>query len=582
MIRFEKEYLPDKPIFLGTTQHALRLDSDVNILVGFKFNDEIRQVHNVKVKSYQLGKLPKLGAALPIGEITGTALSGYKAELIQNYDDSFEENFENDFSRLVDIKNISNYQILKGNDDMTDLTKSPDLTSQNIARLREIFGLSQLEFANKVGVGKRTIQYIENGKQKISKNVNISYLNKSDYIISMLLPNITQKYKNIKTNLLPIFFEDVEWEKVLDKDQINKLIERIIINSDYIFLGNVLSKINVKNLNINSDINPLWKHIKDEKILETLINNGVDVDLKKLYIELKSKINNMYSERQLINWLDNNIKESEKNYVKGVIDNNFNKNKLNDLYYKIKSSSFYSDIINEIKTYENWKDIVFEGNKNIFMAIAHYQPKTLNYFKEKKYFQEKLKNRDDQGYTVLDYYLRSSSDKGFCSVSMFNWLLKNDDITLNKEMFLDIKANLRHEILPLVRKYSLQILIGENIDDFYLKVMDMLNNNNLNNLTNLAKNMFYLYENIYANEIEKLPKPMIGFLLIFNKIFESEEQNIQYRDFLLNLRPELINNYHYSEHIKNKIGEDNYILMEKNTLKNVAHKNTSLVTKKRL
>ena len=165
---------------------------------------------------------------------------------------------------------------------------------------------------------------------------------------------------------------------------------------------------------------------------------------------------------------------------------------------------------------------------------------------------------------------------------MFNWLLKNDDITLNKEMFLDIKANLRHEILPLVRKYSLQILIGENIDDFYLKVMDMLNNNNLNNLTNLAKNMFYLYENTYANEIEKLPKPMVGFLLIFNKIFESEEQNIQYRDFLLNLRPELINNYHYSEHIKNRIGEDNYMLMEKNTLKTLAHKNTSLTTKKRL
>lgn len=52
-------------------------------------------------------------------------------------------------------------------------------------------------------------------KEKISKNVNISYLNKSDYIISMLLPNITQKYKNVKTNLLPIFFEDIEWERAL-------------------------------------------------------------------------------------------------------------------------------------------------------------------------------------------------------------------------------------------------------------------------------------------------------------------------------------------------------------------------------
>lgn len=202
-------------------------------------------------------------------------------------------------------------------------------------------------------------------KEKISKNVNLSYLNKSDYIISMLLPNITQKYKNVKTNLLPIFFEDIEWERVLDKDQKNKLIERIIINSDYVFLGDVLSKINVKNLNINSDTNPLWKYIKDERILETLINNSVEVDLKKLYIELKSKTNNVYSERPLINWLENNIKESEKNNVKDVIDNNFHKNKLNDLYCKIKSNSFYSDIINEIKKYENWKDIVFEGNKNI-------------------------------------------------------------------------------------------------------------------------------------------------------------------------------------------------------------------------
>lgn len=415
-------------------------------------------------------------------------------------------------------------------------------------------------------------------KEKISTNVNISYLNQADYVISTLLPNITQKYKNIKTNLLPIFFEDVQWEKVLDKDQINKLIERIIINSDYVFLGNVLSKINVKNLNINSDINPLWKYIKDEKILETLINNGVVVDLKKLYIELKSKINNMYSEYSLINWLENNMKESEKNSVKDIIDNNFSRNKLNELYDYLTFNVDSSEAMIEIKKFSNWKNIVFDGNKNIFMIIAKYQCKLLNNLKGKQYFKNKLNEKDINDLSVLDYYLRSLEYANYCSSSTFLWLLDNCQIKYNKEAFLDIKPELTYLSNKLVEKHGINILIGESFEKFSYTTMSMLENNTYGRLQELAKNISYLD----IDKIKDLPKSIIGLFLIFNEVFRLDENNAKYKNALLMLRPELMENYSYSEGVKNIIGEENYMLMEQNTLKNLAHKNTSLVTKKRL
>lgn len=206
MIRFEKEYLPDKPIFLGTTQHALRLDSDVNILVGFKFNNEIRQVHTVKVKSYQLGKIPKIGATLPIDEITGTALSGYSAELYEHDTDSLEDDFESDFKQLVEIKNVGTFQILKGKSDMADLEKTPLMTANNIKYLREILGLSQKEFAEKLSITRQTVNRIENTEQNVSKN-----------FVSKLMagfPELKMKF-DIQFDWLSITFPDLIGEQVI-------------------------------------------------------------------------------------------------------------------------------------------------------------------------------------------------------------------------------------------------------------------------------------------------------------------------------------------------------------------------------
>lgn len=69
------------PIFLGTTQHSLRLSLEILIMVGMKLNDEIIETYNVTVSAIELGYLPSIGSEIAIDEITGSELSGFKAKL---------------------------------------------------------------------------------------------------------------------------------------------------------------------------------------------------------------------------------------------------------------------------------------------------------------------------------------------------------------------------------------------------------------------------------------------------------------------------------------------------------------------
>lgn len=72
MITINNEPTAYTPIFLGTTQHSLRLSLEILIMVGMKLNDEIIETYNVTVSAIELGQLPDIGSEIAIDEITGS------------------------------------------------------------------------------------------------------------------------------------------------------------------------------------------------------------------------------------------------------------------------------------------------------------------------------------------------------------------------------------------------------------------------------------------------------------------------------------------------------------------------------
>ncbi|MER2094548.1 MAG: transcriptional regulator, partial [Aerococcus urinaeequi] len=79
MITINNELKAYTPMFLGKTQHSLRLSLEILIMVGMKLNDEIVETYNVIVSAIELGHLPNIGSEIAIDEITGSELSGFKA-----------------------------------------------------------------------------------------------------------------------------------------------------------------------------------------------------------------------------------------------------------------------------------------------------------------------------------------------------------------------------------------------------------------------------------------------------------------------------------------------------------------------
>ncbi|WP_270747815.1 hypothetical protein [Leuconostoc lactis] len=125
MITINNEPKAYTPIFLGTTQHSLRLSLEILIMVGMKLNDEIIETYNVTVSAIELGQLPNIGSKIAIDEITGSELSGFKAKISQS-DAKIQNTVSTELENLIDLKNVGQYQLLKGLKDMTQ-----ELNDQN-------------------------------------------------------------------------------------------------------------------------------------------------------------------------------------------------------------------------------------------------------------------------------------------------------------------------------------------------------------------------------------------------------------------------------------------------------------------
>lgn len=108
-----------------------------------------------------------------------------------------------ELENLIDLKNVSQYQLLKGLKDMTQELNVPELSNNNLILMRQLLEVTQLELAKKIGVSERTVWGIENGTQKISdKFVDkflLVYLELAESIevqfdwVSLTFPDLTSK-----------------------------------------------------------------------------------------------------------------------------------------------------------------------------------------------------------------------------------------------------------------------------------------------------------------------------------------------------------------------------------------------------
>ncbi|MGO0154325.1 replication initiation factor domain-containing protein [Leuconostoc mesenteroides] len=168
MITINHEPKAYTPIFLGTTQHSIRLSLEIMIMIGMKWHDEIIETYNVTISAIDLGQLPNIGSEIPISEITGSELSGFKAKTRQS-DVRLQNKVSTELEQLVDLKNVGRYQLLKGKNTMTQELNVPELTNNNLILMRQLLDVTQEELAITMGINEKTIRHIENKEQGISE-----------------------------------------------------------------------------------------------------------------------------------------------------------------------------------------------------------------------------------------------------------------------------------------------------------------------------------------------------------------------------------------------------------------------------
>ena len=219
MITINNEPTAYTPIFLGTTQHSLRLSLEILIMVGMKLNDEIIETYNVTVSAIELGQLPDIGSEIAIDEITGSELSGFKAKLKQS-DAKIQNTASTELEKLVDLKNVGRYQLLKGQKNMTQELNVPTLTNNNLILMRQMLGVTQKELSVTMGINEKTIRRIENKEQGISER----FVNK----LLAVYPELAQIIE-VQFDWVSLTFPDLTSKQVIDdvlRLQDNLFLER--------------------------------------------------------------------------------------------------------------------------------------------------------------------------------------------------------------------------------------------------------------------------------------------------------------------------------------------------------------------
>ncbi|MFT9470107.1 replication initiation factor domain-containing protein [Leuconostoc pseudomesenteroides] len=205
MITINNEPKAYTPIFLGTTQHSLRLSLEILIMVGMKLNDEIIETYNVTVSAIELGQLPNIGSEIAIDEITGSELSCFKAKLKQS-DAKIQNTVSSELENLIELKNVGRYQLLKGKNNMTQELNVPTLTNNNLILMRQMLGVTQKELSVTMGINEKTIRRIENKEQDISER----FVNK----LLAVYPDLAQSIE-VQFDWVSLTFPDLTSKQVI-------------------------------------------------------------------------------------------------------------------------------------------------------------------------------------------------------------------------------------------------------------------------------------------------------------------------------------------------------------------------------
>ena len=176
-------------------------------MICMKLNDNMIATYNVTVSAIELGKLPNIGSEMMIDEITGSELAGFKAKM-RRIDTPIKNAVATELEKLIDLKNVGQYQLLKGQKTMTQALNTPTLTKNHVILIRQLLGVTQSELANKMGVSPRTLWGIENGDQKIS-----------DRLINRLLavyPDLAQSIE-VQFDWVSLTFPDLTSKQVINE-----------------------------------------------------------------------------------------------------------------------------------------------------------------------------------------------------------------------------------------------------------------------------------------------------------------------------------------------------------------------------
>lgn len=208
MITINNEQKPYTPVFLGTTQHSLGVTIKPLITVGMIFNDEIVMTYHTRVSGIDLGRLPNIGDRIPITKLNGNELVGFYADLNYKHTVHTINDMSDDFEKLIALKNIGAYRLLKENTKMTKNNKVTQiLTGEEIKLIRNLLDKTAQQFSNEIGISLRTLTSLE--------NETLDNTNKYKKMIFETYPKLAESVE-LQFDWVSLTFPDLTGEQVID------------------------------------------------------------------------------------------------------------------------------------------------------------------------------------------------------------------------------------------------------------------------------------------------------------------------------------------------------------------------------
>ncbi|GAK31943.1 transcriptional regulator [Weissella oryzae SG25] len=178
------EFKPYQAFFIGTNQHSLMFSFEPTVSVALFSNNEFVKKLDIKVRMTEINSLPPIGTLLFIDEIIGSELKGYEAEFTDGWSWDFN-NYVSQFEQLYALKNVGNYQILRGSKNMDSFIEHAKFNGKLLKLLRSKLNLTQTEIGEIIGLTRQRVQQIEADNKEVSQEMVDRLVN--------VIPSLTDK-----------------------------------------------------------------------------------------------------------------------------------------------------------------------------------------------------------------------------------------------------------------------------------------------------------------------------------------------------------------------------------------------------